>query len=354
MRIADINIRKENLALTRPYAISYKTVDSVENVIVELHLENGVIGYGAANPSKYVVGKDVDDTYNRLRVDELGWLKNEKISQFPHLLDQVYTAFEDDAGVKVALDVALHDAFTKLLDIPLVAFYGQKIQSLPTSVTIGIMGIEETLAEAKEYLDGGFKVLKVKLGKELKEDIERLKALRIEYGGKPVIRIDANQGWSKAETMDFFQYTSDLDIELVEQPVKADQIGQLCDLPEQFKELIAADESLVNEQDAMSLAQTPHPAGIFNIKLMKCGGVREAKRIARVAEQSGIALMWGCNDESIISITAALHAALSSFNTKYLDLDGSFDLAKDVVKGGFVLKDGYLSLSDKPGLGVFA
>jgi len=68
--------------------------------------------------------------------------------------------------------------------------------------------------------------------------------------------------------------------------------------------------------------------------------------------QEDIDLFWGCNDESIISITAALHAAFSCKNTKYIDLDGSFDLAKDIVKGGFVLKEGYMSCADTPGLGV--
>jgi L-alanine-DL-glutamate epimerase-like enolase superfamily enzyme len=92
--------------------------------------------------------------------------------------------------------------------------------------------------------------------------------------------------------------------------------------------------------------------GIFNIKLMKCGGVRPALRIATIAEIAGIELMWGCMDESIISISAALHAALASPATRYLDLDGSLDLARDVVSGGFVLQDGFLSTSDAPGLGV--
>ena len=85
---------------------------------------------------------------------------------------------------------------------------------------------------------------------------------------------------------------------------------------------------------------------------MKCGGVTEARNIAFVAERSGIDLMWGCNDESIVSISAALHAALSSSATKYLDLDGSLDLARDVVSGGFVLEDGFLRVGEGYGLGL--
>ena len=92
--------------------------------------------------------------------------------------------------------------------------------------------------------------------------------------------------------------------------------------------------------------------GIFNIKLMKCGGISEGLKIADIGLREGIDLFWGCNDESIISITAALHAAFACSNTKYIDLDGSLDLARDIVKGGFILKDGIMQCSDKPGLGV--
>jgi L-alanine-DL-glutamate epimerase-like enolase superfamily enzyme len=96
----------------------------------------------------------------------------------------------------------------------------------------------------------------------------------------------------------------------------------------------------------------PSASGIFNIKLMKCGGVNQGLKIADIALQSGVELFWGCNDESIVSITAALHAAFACSNTKYIDLDGSLDLGRDEVTGGFILKDGVMYCSDKPGLGL--
>jgi L-alanine-DL-glutamate epimerase-like enolase superfamily enzyme len=85
---------------------------------------------------------------------------------------------------------------------------------------------------------------------------------------------------------------------------------------------------------------------------MKCGGVSQGLKIADIALQGSVDLFWGCNDESAVSITAALHAAFACINTKYIDLDGSLDLGKDVVTGGFILKDGYMSCSEKPGLGL--
>jgi len=108
---------------------------------------------------------------------------------------------------------------------------------------------------------------------------------------------------------------------------------------------------LLNQKDACALSHRPLSFGVYNIKLMKCGGIRAAKEIATIAKYAGIDLFWGCNDESIISITAALHAAYSCSNTKYIDLDGSFDLSKDIVEGGFILKDGFMHTTGLPGLG---
>jgi L-alanine-DL-glutamate epimerase-like enolase superfamily enzyme len=212
--------------------------------------------------------------------------------------------------------------------------------------------VEETLKEAMEYEKQGFKVLKVKLGKDLEEDIERLVKLRERFDNSMVIRIDANQGYSVQQTIDFYNRTKKLGIELIEQPLPAKSVKEMKDLPGEIKSKIAADESLLSPADALNLIKPPSAAGIFNIKLMKCGGINQGIKIADIALQEGVDLFWGCNDESIVSITAALHAAFACSNTRYIDLDGSLDLAKDEVTGGFILKEGVMYCSDKPGLGV--
>jgi L-alanine-DL-glutamate epimerase-like enolase superfamily enzyme len=212
--------------------------------------------------------------------------------------------------------------------------------------------VEETLKEAIEYDRQGFKILKVKLGKDLEEDIERLVKLRERFDSKMTIRIDANQGYTFKQTIEFYNRTKSLDIELIEQPLPAKAVEEMKRLPDEIKAKIAADESLISPADAIALAEPPVAAGIFNIKLMKCGGVSQGLKIADIALQRNIDLFWGCNDESAVSITAALHAAFACSNTKYIDLDGSLDLGNDVVKGGFVLLDGIMYCSDKPGLGL--
>jgi len=164
--------------------------------------------------------------------------------------------------------------------------------------------------------------------------------------------VDANLGYTFAETLDFWSHVQSLNLELVEQPVPVDQFALLADLPLPYRSLVAADESLLNERDARSLVAPPVSCGIFNIKLMKCGGLSTAVQIAQMGQQAGIDLMWGCMDESVISISAALHTAYACPNTRYLDLDGSFDLAKDPARDGFELVAGRLCLLDAPGLGV--
>ncbi len=351
-KIKNIKVWSEDLGNTKPYTIAFKTIDEVRNAFVEITLDNGQTGIGAANPSEYVVGENLTQCLDALKETNIEFLIGRDIRELNQLTYEVWKKFPKNPSARAALDIALFDVFSKYLDVPLVSFLGQKIKKLPTSNTIGIKNVEETLKEAAEYIKNGFKVLKVKLGKDLDEDVERMFKLREKFGSGIVIRIDANQGYTTDQTIQFYGRTYDLNIELIEQPLPAKSINEMKNLPKEVRAIIAADESLITPQDAIELIKPPKAAGIFNIKLMKCGGVSQALKIADVALHENVDLFWGCNDESIVSITAALHAAYACANTKYIDLDGSLDLAKDVVKGGFILKDGYMYCSDKPGLGV--
>ncbi len=351
-RIKDIKVWREDLANTKPYTIAYKTTDEVHSGFVEIILENGTTGMGAGNPSEYVTGENLDQCMKALEEKNIQFLIGRDVREIHQLTYEIWQKMPNNPAARAALDIALYDAFTKHLGVPLVKYLGQKIKSMPTSNTIGIMNVEETLKEAEDYGKRGFTVLKVKLGINLEEDIERMVKLREKFGSKFTIRIDANQGYTTEKTIEFYNKTKHLNIELIEQPLKAKAIDEMKKLPEEIRKVIAADESLISPKDAIELIKPPSASGIFNIKLMKCGGVSQALKIAEIAALEDVELFWGCNEESIISITAALHAAFSCSNTKYIDLDGSLDLGKDVVKGGFILKDGVMYCNDKPGLGV--
>jgi L-Ala-D/L-Glu epimerase len=355
MRIRSIGVSSESFALTRPYAIAGQTpLTDVENVVVRIETEDGEVGFGAGSPGEHVTGETNESCRAALAPSRLEWLHGRDVRTLRALCRESAERFPLTPAARAAVDIALHDLLGKRAGLPLADVLGRAHEALPTSITIGIKPLDETLSEAAEYLGRGFRVLKVKIGDSLEEDVARLARLREHVGRGAVIRVDANIGYTIEETARFFESTAPLEIEFVEQPVTRESFDLVRGLPRAWRARIAADESLHGETDALALAgPVGEPAcGIYNIKLMKCGGVWPALRIAAIAETAGVSLMWGCMDESRISIAAALHAAFASPATRYLDLDGSLDLARDVVDGGFTLKDGVMRTTAAPGLGV--
>lgn len=352
MKIHSVRTWLQQLPLAKPYSIAYKTIYDTEIVFLEIVLENGITGIGAANPFAEVVGETPTITLSNLQKDFVKGFTGKDIRCFNQIIDESLIQFPHLPGTIAAIDIALHDAFCQFIGIPIVDFYGRKKNALPTSITIGIMETSEMLEEAKANFAAGFKVVKIKTGLDVEQDIERVTKLTELFGNKMLIRVDANQGYDIKQLKYFIERTKHLSLELIEQPLPVGKENELSVLDETHRKLLAADESLLDAGSALQFSHPPKPYDIFNIKLMKSGGIRGAKEIALVAGLAGIDLFWGCNDESRVSIAAALHAAYSCSNTKYIDLDGSFDLSKDFVEGGFILKDGLMYCTDKPGLGV--
>lgn len=354
MKIKAVRWWAQDLGTKRPYTIAYKTVDEVVNAFVEIELANGITGIGCANPSKSVVNESAADmqevwTQNPELHD---FLVGRDIRHFESLLKEIHQQFAQTIGNRIAFDIALHDAFTQFLGIRLVDFYGQHHKALPTSITIGIKNVEETLLEAREYADLGFKVIKVKTGLHPEEDAERITKIQ-EHHPNVTLRVDANQGYTPKELSTFLDLSKSVTLDLIEQPFPvASFFKDIQGVEAAISELLVADESLRNPDDALNLTRDAPGCKIFNIKLMKCGGLAPARQLAIIASVGGVNLMWGCNDESAVSIAAALHLALSCPHTRYLDLDGSLDLVEDVVTGGFSIRDGMMYLPEAIGLGV--
>ena len=352
MKIKSVKIWSEDLKLYRPYTISYETIDSVENVFVHIQLEDGTWGIGAGSPAEFVTGENILSCVNALENHSEELLIDKNINSIDEICESINNRLSSTPAARAALDIALFDAHSKFHNISLIDFFGKCHNGLFTSVTMGIKSIKESADEAKEYVSNGFRFLKIKTGSDVDHDIELIHKVRETVGNSISIRVDANQGYSIEDLNKFVNKTKEKNIELIEQPFPRDHDSNMHKIPESVSDICAADESLHDPEDAIRLTNNKKFFGIFNIKLMKCGGLYPARKIAHIANQNNIDLMWGCMDESIVSISAALHIALSSAKTKYLDLDGSFDLARDIVSGGFMLKDGKLIPTMEPGLGV--
>lgn len=351
MKITDVSVHPENLPLSLPYRVAGRTTDAVEAFVVVLSTDGGAQGLGAATPEASITGETAADCARALSPESLAFLHGADPRKIGAVCADARRRMKGVPGALAAVDMALHDLYARALGVPLVDALGRVHDALPTSVTIGIQDGDEALALADELVGRGFRILKVKIGEALEADLEILARLSERFGDRIRLRVDANAGYSPEDALAFFDRSAALGIEFVEQPVSPGE-GGLRRLPVRLRDRVAADESLLDERDALALAASPRACGVFNIKLMKCGGIRPALTIAAVAASAGIAVMWGCMDESVIGIAAALHAALAAPATRYLDLDGSFDLARDVASGGFRVEDGVMRVTEEPGLGV--
>ena len=353
MRIRCIETWALAMPLTRPYTIAFKTFRDVEIAAVQIETDTGLVGLGTASPVAEVTGETIAACTAVLQSETDGPIIGKDTADVAWDRDEQMTPrMCKTPAALAALNMAAFDLAAQAAGRPLVDLFGRKHGALATSITIGIKPLDETLAEAEEYLGRGFRILKVKTGHGVEEDIEKLSRLREQVGPRIGIRVDPNQGYNADDVLRFVRETESLDIEFLEQPMPADAIEEMRSLPVAVRAKLAADESLHTSADVERLVIPTHACGIWNIKLMKCGGLLDATRISARAELEGIELMWGCMDESIVSISAALHLALACPTTRYLDLDGSLDLARDIVEGGFILKDGMMDVPPRPGLGV--
>ena len=352
--IERLEVRRERLPLTQPYTIARETFVDVELFFVRLRA-GGDVGTGSASPAPEVTGETPDQCEQALHemAEELPGLDSEAIEAIAAIAEHCAARWPSAPAARAAVDMALWDLLGKRRGVSVVDLLGRAHDALPTSITLGIQSTQEALAAAREHVARGFRALKVKLGRDVDDDIERLRRLREALGPSIALRTDPNAGYDAESLRRYLDGTRGLDLEFCEQPVERGREAEISQALSGFVGALprfAADESLHRLEDANALDLRPY--SIWNVKLMKCGGITPARALARGAEQRGVELMWGCNDESRVSIAAALHVAFASPATRYLDLDGSFDLARDRATGGFVLEDGMLRTVDAPGLGV--
>jgi L-alanine-DL-glutamate epimerase-like enolase superfamily enzyme len=200
VRIVSIQSRAEKIPLTRPYAIAPGDSDSADIVFLRLETSTGLTGCGAASPGSRVTGETAAAAREALSRGSLDWLLGGDIRELPRIVREAARRLPGLPAARAALDMALHDLLARHLGVPMVEMLGRAHDELPTSVTIGIKDASSSLAEADEYVARGFRVLKVKIGRSLDEDLERLEKIRERAGPDVRIRADANEGYTVEET----------------------------------------------------------------------------------------------------------------------------------------------------------
>ena len=330
------------LRTTHPFVIARGGSSEYRVVRVTVTDDDGATGWGEAAPSKHY-GETADTVVAALPV--LGAvLEGADAWSLEALEHGMAKALRFNASARAAVSAALHDLAAKRLGVPLYRMWGlDPAASPPTSFTIGIAPDEATLRERVREASS-YPVLKIKLGSSWDERIMRVVR---EMEPAKVLRVDANAAWTPKHALEMIPRLAELGVEFVEQPLPAHNIVGLRFVRERSALPIVADESCLVSTDIPALEGAVD--GI-NIKLAKCGGLREALRMVATARAHGMLVMCGCMVESSLGITAAAHLAPL---LDCADLDGAALVANDPYLGATIDR-GVVVLPTGAGLGVRA
>ncbi len=350
MRVRSFDAWREDFRLAEPYEIAYETVDSAANVFVRLETDS-LVGYGCSAPDLEVTGESADTVLRFLLEVAEPVLRGSDPLRPAHILEELREAATEQPSALAAVDMALHDILGKAAGLPLWRLLGGYRDRIRTSVTVGILPPEETVARARAFVDQGFRCLKLKGGKDPDLDARRVLVVRDAVGPRIELRFDANQGYTVEDSQRFVSAVREARLEVFEQPTPRGEPDLLGRVTESVHLPVMADESLLTLRDAFRIARRDL-ADMVNVKLMKVGGIAEAMAINAVARSARLEVMVGCMDESALAIAAGLHFALARPNVAYADLDGHLDLIGDPAAGTVILRNGTLFPTDRPGLGL--
>ena len=353
MKITNVRLGRISVPLRTPFKTALRTVDSVRDVIVEIHTDRGAVGYGEAPPTGAITGDTTGAIIGAIEDHIAKTILGREVEDFEPLIQSVQKCVVGNSSAKAAVDMALWDLYGQLYSIPVYKLLGGGRRQIVTDITISVNDPEVMAKDALLALDRGYDCLKIKVGVNPELDVARLAAVRKAVGREVVIRIDANQAWTPKQAVKILNRMQEqgLDIELVEQPVKAHDLEGLKYVTERSYVPVLADEAVFSAEDAMTILKMG-AADLINIKLMKCGGIYNALKIVSAAEVYGVECMIGCMLEAKISVNAAVHLACAKGVITKVDLDGPVLCREDPVLGGAAFDERLITVCDDPGLGI--
>ena len=354
MKIRRITTDLVTIPLKQVFRTALRTVDTLENVLVSVETDDGLTGYGSGAPTAVITGETVGSIEAAI-AHLAGALEGLDLRQHELVFQRLNNCLVGNSSAKAAVDMALHDLLAKSLGIPLYRLLGGPIQSLKTDITISLDTIDKMVEDSRVRHGEGFTILKIKVGNNPDLDIKRLEQIYRAVGSEVSLRIDANQGWQPKEAVHVGREIArrGIPVELMEQPVAAHRHRDLAYVRKRVLLPVYGDESVFSPAEALELIRIGAVDGI-NIKLMKCGGIYNARKIAAIAEAAGIPCMIGSMMECAVSVTAAAHLAAATSVVTSVDLDAPLFCSSDPAVGGIVYRGPEIVLPDEPGLGISA
>jgi len=350
-KIKNVFIEMLNIAMDEPFTIATGTKYNIENAAVTIILENGIEGYGEAAPLEPINGENQATVLATLNSCK-DFLIGRDAADYRTISKELKGVFWAQICARCAIEMAIMDAFTKSMNVPLYKFLGGAENKIETDYTIDIVPPKKAKENATKLSKKGYKILKTKVGKNLKEDIERILAIREGAPGCE-ITLDANQGFKPYEALYCIELLEKNGIRpiLFEQPVVKYDLEGMKFVKDNTSIPVGADETVFTSSDAINVIRSGC-ADVINIKTMK-SGIIEALDIVAIARSANVDLMIGCMLESSLSMAASVHIAAGLGGFKFIDLDPHSYPERDPFTGGPLFKDPLYTLSDdKPGIGV--
>lgn len=354
MKIRSIRLGMLSVPLKTPFKTAMRTVKEIEDVVVIIETDTGSKGYGSAPATAVITGDTHGSIIEAISKVISPALIGRDIADLNNLVSIIQNSIVRNFSAKAAIETAVYDLYGQLYNAPLYKLLGGGDNVLSTDITISVDYIDKMVEDTRNAIDLGFETLKIKVGKDPALDIERIKAIYAAVDQRALIRLDANQGWTPKQTVSVMRALEDsgVQLELLEQPVRGDDIEGMKYVTERIHTPVMADESSFGPKEAIELIRQ-RAADIINIKLMKTGGISNAIKIADIAGIYGVNCMIGCMLESSIGVAAAAHIAVakSSIITK-VDLDTPALGKYDPVTSGVQFNNSEIRVTDLPGLGI--
>src|SRR6478735_4010470 len=315
MKITRIEFGMLRVPLKTPFKTALRTVDKVEDVIVKMHTDTGHVGYGEAPATAVITGDTHGSIVEAIRNYISPRLIGAEVADLNRITQLIQGAMEKNSSAKAAVEIAIYDLWGQLYGAPLYKLLGGGDPVITTDITISVDYIDKMVADSLPAVARGFESLKIKVGKDIELDVERIKAVYNAVEDRALIRVDANQAWTAKQAVFAIQTLEDAGVrmELVEQPVKAQDLEGMKYVTERVHTPIMADESVFGPTQVIELIRM-RAADIINIKLMKTGGISNALHIADIAALYQVECMIGCMVETSISVAAAAHIAVAKSN----------------------------------------
>lgn len=348
MQITKAKVTPVELTLRVPVRMAgLPPLDRVTAIFVRLETRQGHTAWGCTVAHPELTGEDPTDVLNECRA--CATLASDlHPTNIEYSLDELIHHTNASHAALCAFDLAFHDLLSLAAGMPLYRILGGYRDRIQTSVTIPLASLGETVELAKQRASQGFRMLKIKGGLDPGEDVRRVKAVHYALP-EHILRLDADGGYNIKQAIEVARALQG-EIEMFEQPTSADDLDEIRRLKEVSPIPILADQCLRGTSSALRLAADQVVDGL-SVKLVTCGGLRNARQIDSIARAAKMRTMVSCFIEPALLISAGLHLALSSPNVAYGDLDGYLDLTNDPSKAGFVLEDGWLVAKEVPGLG---